>query len=255
LGFPGAALFLLSGQFHIAALIRRLVDYRYTLIDKRCKNFLPKNDNFFSMTDKEVRKVTRKILPGPLIVATHNPGKLKEISDLLRPFGIEPVSAGAAGLIEPQETEKTFAGNAALKARAASLASGMTSLADDSGLEVDALGGAPGVLSARWAGPGKDFRHAMARVEAELAERPGSDFSARFICALAAGWPDGVVQIFEGAVEGHLSFPPRGDRGFGYDPIFVPRGFSQTFGEMEPQMKHAMSHRAAAFRKFVESCF
>lgn len=199
--------------------------------------------------------MARKLVPGRLVAATHNPGKLIEISELMAPFGVAPVSAGALGLIEPEETENTFAGNALLKARAAADASGLPALADDSGLEVAALHGAPGVYSARWAGPAKDFRIAMKRVEAELAATGASDLSARFVCALALAWPDGHTEAFVGEVSGFLTFPPRGAKGFGYDPIFAPRGFSQTFGEMEPRMKHAMSHRADAFRKLVDACF
>jgi len=198
--------------------------------------------------------MARKLEPGRLVVATHNPGKLKEIKELLVPFGIAPLSALALGLPEPEESEETFIGNALLKARSAAAASGQPALADDSGLEVGALEGAPGVYSARWAGPKKDFGEAMRRVEAEIAARGAVDLSARFVCALALAWPDGHSEAFEGEVRGVLTFPPRGEKGFGYDPIFVPVGFSQTFAEMEPQMKHAMSHRAAAFRKLVDAC-
>jgi len=191
-----------------------------------------------------------------LVLATHNAGKVREISALLGPFGIQPVSAAALGLPSPEETETTFAGNAAIKARAAADGAGLPALADDSGLEVLALGGAPGVYSADWAeGPGgRDFARAMARVEAELEARGAADRRARFVCCLALAWPDGALETFTGTVAGALVFPPRGDRGFGYDPIFVADGETLTFGEMEPARKHAMSHRADAFAKLVAAC-
>ncbi|MBI1364499.1 MAG: RdgB/HAM1 family non-canonical purine NTP pyrophosphatase [Alphaproteobacteria bacterium] len=195
----------------------------------------------------------RKLAPGRLVVASHNAGKVREINELLKGRGVEAIAAGALGLKEPEETESTFAGNALLKARAAARASGLPALADDSGLEVAALGGAPGVYSARWAGEARDFRAAMARVEQELAG--AADRSARFVCALALAWPDGAEAVFEGEVRGALVFPPRGEQGFGYDPIFLPTGERETFGEMAPARKHAMSHRADAFRKLVEACF
>jgi len=191
---------------------------------------------------------------GPvLVVASHNPGKVREIRHLLEPFGIETKGAAELGLPEPEETGKTFAENAALKARASSKASGLPSLADDSGLSVTALDGAPGIYSARWAGDKKDFASAMARVERELKEKHAKDFSAKFVCALALAEPNGDTQIFEGEVKGHLVFPPRGTRGFGYDPIFVADGMNQTFGEIEPALKHSISHRARAFEKLVRS--
>ena len=199
--------------------------------------------------------MTRKLVPGRLVVASHNLGKVKEIKELLEPYGMDPVSAGELSLEEPEETEKTFSGNAALKARAAATGSGLPALADDSGLEVSSLSGAPGIYSARWAGPDKDFSKAMARVEAALAEIGAEDFSARFVCALCLAWPDGHEETFEGEVRGRLVFPPRGERGFGYDPVFLAEGESETFGEMEPARKHAMSHRADAFRKLTEACF
>ncbi|HVZ68002.1 MAG TPA: RdgB/HAM1 family non-canonical purine NTP pyrophosphatase [Rhizomicrobium sp.] len=186
-----------------------------------------------------------------LIVASHNPGKVREIGALLAPFGIAAKGAAELGLAEPEETETTFAGNAALKARAAAGASGLTALADDSGLSVAALGGAPGIYSARWAGETKDFSLAMQRVERELKEKGAADFSAKFICALALAEPGKEPEIFEGEVQGHLVFPPRGTHGFGYDPIFVADGMSKTFGEMDPAEKHAMSHRARAFAKLA----
>jgi XTP/dITP diphosphohydrolase len=188
-----------------------------------------------------------------LIVASHNPGKVREIKALLGPHGIEPVGAGDLHLPEPEETAATFAANAELKARAAADAGKHPALADDSGLWVDALGGDPGIYSARWAGPTKYFNLAMARVERELQEKKRRDFSAKFVCALSVAMPHGEVQTFEGEVHGHLTFPPRGNRGFGYDPIFIPMGWSQTFGEIDPIVKNAMSHRARAFEKLLHS--
>lgn len=196
---------------------------------------------------------TRQISPGKIVAATHNPGKLKELAALLEPLGFEVLSASETGLDEPEETEQTFEGNAGLKARAAALGAQMLALADDSGLSVDALGGAPGIYSARWAGPDKDFRVAMQKVEDALSAEAGPDGDvdrrARFVCVLSLAWPDGTTECFRGEVKGRLVWPPRGDRGFGYDPIFVAHGEEITFGEMEPEKKHAMSHRAAAFAK------
>jgi XTP/dITP diphosphohydrolase len=186
-----------------------------------------------------------------LVIASHNEGKVKEIAELFAPFGIETVPAASLGLAEPEETGKSFAENAALKALAAATASGLPALADDSGLEVAALGGAPGIHSARWAGEDRDFGIAMQRVAHELEAGGGKDRRARFTCALAVATPDGRVQVFEGQVSGALVWPPRGTRGFGYDPIFVPEGYSETFGEMEPWRKHAISHRARAFEKLI----
>lgn len=187
-----------------------------------------------------------------LIVASHNPGKVKEISALLTPFDIEAVSAGALNLPEPEETGDSFIDNAELKARAAASAAGEPALADDSGLVVPALNGSPGIYSARWAGPGKDFSVAMARVADELGDRKDAD--AHFVCALSLCWPDGHCETFEGKVFGHLTFPPRGNRGFGYDPIFVPTDHSVTFGEMDPSEKDRISHRADAFRQLTAAC-
>jgi XTP/dITP diphosphohydrolase len=186
-----------------------------------------------------------------LVVASHNPGKVAEIEELLAPFGIATVGAAALGLAEPEETGRTFEENAALKARIAAEASGLVALADDSGLVVPALGGAPGVYSARWAGPGKDFAAAMARVERELAD---GDRRAYFVAVLALACPDGEEALFRGEAHGHLEFPPRGTRGFGYDPIFVPDGYRQTFGEVDPALKHRIGHRARAFAKLGEVC-
>ena len=188
-----------------------------------------------------------------LVLATHNPGKVVEIADLVKPFGIEVVSAGELDLPEPEETETAFKGNARLKAHAAAKASGLPALADDSGLSVKALDGAPGIYSARWAGPTKDFGVAMDRVREELGDNPSRE--AMFICALTLAWPDGHDETFLGTITGALTFPAKGKHGFGYDPIFVPTGFSQTFGEMDPAKKHAMSHRAHAFEQLVAACF
>ncbi|WP_374515480.1 RdgB/HAM1 family non-canonical purine NTP pyrophosphatase [Brevundimonas sp.] len=183
-----------------------------------------------------------------LVAATHNPGKAREIEALLDGH-YAVVTAGDLNLPEPDETESTFAGNALLKARHAADRSGETALADDSGLSVAALGGAPGIFSARWAGPDKDFAFAMRRVEERLEETGSDDRRAWFTSALAVAWPDGPAVAVEGRVDGTLTFPPRGDRGFGYDPIFVPDGYSETFGEMDPALKDSISHRARAFAK------
>src|SRR5471032_209049 len=188
-----------------------------------------------------------------LVVASHNPGKVREIKALLGPHGIEPIGAGDLGLPEPDETETTFTGNAELKARAAALASGHFALADDSGLSVRALDGAPGIYSARWAGPTKDFRVAMTRIHDELRHKGLATSAAKFVCALCVAMPGGESQTFEGEVHGHLSFPPRGGHGFGYDPIFIADGMEQTFAEIDPAQKHVMSHRAKAFEKLLHS--
>jgi XTP/dITP diphosphohydrolase len=191
--------------------------------------------------------------PDRIVIASHNPGKVREIAALLEPHGVAVVSAAALGLPEPEETGASFAGNAELKARAAASASGLPALADDSGLCVAALAGAPGIYSARWAGPDKDFAVAMERIRRELGNNP--DRRAHFVCALALASPDGDLVAVEGTVHGSLTFPARGSRGFGYDPIFVPEGHRQTFGEMDPAAKHAISHRAHAFAKLVASLF
>jgi XTP/dITP diphosphohydrolase len=202
--------------------------------------------------------VSRKFFGKKLVAATHNAGKLREIDDLLRPFRVNCVSAASLGLPEPAETGQTFEANAELKALAAARGSGLIALADDSGLAVDALSGDPGILSARWAGPNKDFNAAMEKVEKYLrmhgAATP-AERTAQFVCALSLAWPDGHVDTFIGEVHGTLIWPPRGSKGFGYDPMFLPDGRSQTFGEMEPDEKHAISHRADAFRKLVDACF
>lgn len=187
-----------------------------------------------------------------LVLASHNPGKLAEIADLVRPFGLEVVSAGALGLPEPVEDAPDFIGNARIKALAAARASGLPALADDSGFCVAALDGRPGVLSARWAGATKDFAVAMARVNVELGE--AADRRAWFVAVLCLGWPDGHTESFEGRVDGTAVWPPRGTLGFGYDPMFVPLGGSETFGEMAPAAKHAVSHRARAFALLVAAC-
>ena len=195
----------------------------------------------------------RRFTDGKLVLATHNKGKAREIGDLLAPYHIEVVSAAELGLAEPEETGTTFIANAELKAKAAAEASGLPALADDSGLEVAALDGAPGIHSARWAGKERDFGAAMTKVEEALAG--AADRRANFTAALALCWPDGHCEIFEGFVHGRLVWPPRGDRGFGYDPVFVPNGHAITFGEMDPAKKHTMSHRADAFRQLVAACF
>ncbi len=187
-----------------------------------------------------------------LVIASHNPGKVEEITALLGPFGVETIAAGLLGIPEPEETGDSFEANAALKARAAAEASGLPALADDSGLVVPALGGAPGIYSARWAGPAKDFGAAMERIHREFGDK---DRGARFVAVLALAWPGGNAELFRGEVEGSLIWPPRGDRGFGYDPMFIPLGGNLTFGEIDPEEKHRISHRACAFAKLVEQCF
>lgn len=195
----------------------------------------------------------RRFRDARLVIASHNGGKVEEIARLLEPLGIATVPAAALGLEEPAETGTSFRANAALKARAAAAASGLPALADDSGLAVAALDGAPGIYSARWAGPGRDFAAAMERIHRELGG--SGDRRARFVAALALAWPDGHCETVDGRVDGVLAWPPRGTRGFGYDPIFVPLGHERTFGEMDPLQKHAMSHRADAFRKLAAACF
>ena len=197
--------------------------------------------------------MARRLAAARLIVASHNAGKVREIAALLEPRGIEAVGAAALGLAEPEETGETFIANAALKARAATDASGEPALADDSGLAVPALDGAPGIYSARWAGPAKDFRVAMDRIEAELAAcgQGTTGAAAYFVCALALAWPDGHCETVEGRVDGTLAFPPRGGHGFGYDPIFVPDGHARTFGEMPAAEKQPLTHRARAFEQLA----
>lgn len=196
----------------------------------------------------------RKLAPGKLVIASHNEGKVREIGELLAPYGIATVSAKALGLPEPEETGTTFVANAELKAQQAADLSGLPALADDSGLCVDALGGEPGIFSARWAETDgrRDFTEAMRRVEAAIAATgPAPSRDAHFVCALALAWPDGHVEWFEGRVDGTLVWPPRGDKGFGYDAMFQPLRGSETFGEIDPAAKHAISHRADAFRQLV----
>jgi XTP/dITP diphosphohydrolase len=191
-------------------------------------------------------------------VASHNPGKLHEIQELIAPFGVEALSGSKLGLVEPVETGTMFASNARLKSRAAANASDLPALGDDSGLCVDALDGAPGIFSARWGGPNRDFASAMARVECELKKRAADCFRLRrahFVSALCLSWPDGEDAIFEGRVFGTLVWPPRGGHGFGYDPMFLPDGETLTFGEMSSYRKYAISHRARAFKLFIGACF
>jgi XTP/dITP diphosphohydrolase len=195
--------------------------------------------------------MARPLTEKSLVVASHNPGKVREISALLAPFGLKIISAAELSLAAPVEDGATFAENAKIKALAAARASGLPALSDDSGLVVPALDGAPGIYSARWAGPSKDFTIAMRKVIDEVADR---DRSAHFICALALAWPDGALEHFEGRVDGALVWPMRGQGGFGYDPIFVAEGYDITFGEMDPDDKHAISHRAEAFKKFTAAC-
>jgi XTP/dITP diphosphohydrolase len=208
--------------------------------------------------------MNHRSLNGRLVIATHNPGKLREMRELLAPFGIEAVSAGELGLVEPEETGSSFRANARIKAEAAAAATGLAAFADDSGLAVDALGGAPGIHSARWAGPDKNFRRAMEKVEADVAARSAENRDARrahFVSALCVAWPDHHVEEFEARVDGVLVWPPRGDKGFGYDPMFLPDGHDRTFGEMSSDEKHGLppkgkglSHRARAFLKLAEAC-
>lgn len=195
----------------------------------------------------------RKLTEPKIVLATHNPGKVVEIKALLEPFGTDVVAAGDLGLPEPIEDAPDFIGNAKIKALASATASGMPALADDSGLCVNALGGEPGIYSARWAGPSKDFNIAMTRVADEMGDH--EDRSAYFVCALCLAWPDGHTEAFQGEVHGNLVWPARGDRGFGYDPMFIPTGFDITFGEMDPDKKHGMSHRHHAFVQLVDACF
>ena len=204
---------------------------------------------------RDVAAMALRLTPGARIVAaTHNPGKARELAALLD-GRFDVVAASELDLAEPEETEQTFAGNALVKARAAADASGLIALADDSGLSVRALDGAPGVYSARWAGPERDFRHAMALVERRLAETEQEDRAAWFTSALAVAWPEGPAVVVEGRVDGTLTFPPRGHKGFGYDPIFLPAGERRTFGEMDETEKGSLSHRARAFAKLKAALF
>ena len=198
----------------------------------------------------------RRFVESKLVIASHNAGKVQEISALLAPFGLNVLSAGDLGVAEPEETEDSFVANATVKALYSCQATGLPALADDSGLCVDALDGRPGVHTARYAerAPGlRDFAYAMAKLEAEMQGK--TDLRAHFSCVLALAWPDEPVEVFEGQVSGRLRFPPSGNRGFGFDPVFVPTGYDQTFGDMDPAEKHRLSHRAQAFDKLVQGCF
>jgi XTP/dITP diphosphohydrolase len=190
-----------------------------------------------------------------IVIATHNAGKARELAELFAIVGVETVSAAELGIDEPEETGKSFAENATLKAEAAAKSSGLPAVADDSGLEVSALGGAPGIHSARWGGPHKDFALAMERVNRELEASGSNDRTAKFVCVLAYARPNAETIATRGAIVGTLTWPPRGTRGFGYDPIFVPQGYDQTFGEMEPSLKDSISHRARAFEKLMQAAY
>ncbi len=230
-------------------------------------------DDSRRMTDKDPAEppiirppssVVRRPITGRLVIATHNPGKLAEMRELLAPYGIDAISAGELDLPEPDEDGMSFRDNARIKAEAAAKATGLPAFADDSGLVVDALDGAPGIHSARWAGPEKNFRRAMETIEVKLYERGATapeKRKAHFVSALCVAWPDGHVEDFEARVDGTLVWPPRGDKGFGYDPMFLPDGHARTFGEMSSDEKHGLpprgkglSHRARAFMKLAEAC-
>ena len=217
-----------------------------------------------SPSPAEPARASHRRLTGKVVIATHNPGKLAEMRDLLAPYGVTAVSAGELGLPEPEETGTTFAANARIKAQAAAMAARLPAFSDDSGLAVDTLGGEPGIHSARWAGPSKDFAQAMARIDALLRERGATapeQRRAHFVSALCLAWPDGHVEEFEARVHGTLVWPPRGERGFGYDPMFLPDGHVRTFGEMSAEEKHGLpphgmglSHRARAFVLLANAC-
>jgi XTP/dITP diphosphohydrolase len=197
--------------------------------------------------------MARQFAEAGLVIASHNPGKLREIAELLTPYDVTVQSAAELGLPEVKENGKTFLANAEIKAIAVAKATQLPALADDSGLVVAALDGAPGIRSARWAGAKRDFAPAIERVQREMGRK--KDRSAHFVCVLSLAWPDGHVESFEGRADGTIVFPPRGDKGFGYDPIFQPNGYSITYGEMEPAAKHSISHRADAFKKLIAACF
>ena len=197
--------------------------------------------------------MARPFIEKRLIIASHNPGKVREIRELLDPWAVEVVSASELNLPEPEETGSTFIENAKIKADSAASAAHIPALADDSGIEVHALDGAPGIYSARWGGPTKDFNIAMKRINDEIGAN--SNRRAQFVCALALTWPDGHSEVFEGTVYGSLVWPPRGNKGFGYDPMFLAGGDTETYGELDPVKKHANSHRAVAFRKLIDACF
>jgi XTP/dITP diphosphohydrolase len=217
-----------------------------------------------SPAERTTEPAAHQPISGRLVIATHNPGKLVEMRELLAVYGVGAVSAGELGLPEPEETGTSFRANARIKAQAAAHAAGQPAFADDSGLAVDALGGEPGIHSARWAGPAKDFAGAMARIDALLRERGATapaQRTAHFVSALCVAWPDGHLEEFEATVDGTLVWPPRGTKGFGYDPMFLPDGFAQTFGEMSSDDKHGLppkgrglSHRARAFLELAEAC-
>ena len=199
--------------------------------------------------------MTRQLTEPTLIVASHNEGKVREIRELLKVFAITVKSAGELDLPEPDETEETYTGNAILKAKAAAVASGMPALADDSGFELMAINKAPGLYSARWAGPDKDFGFAMNKVNDAFIASGSEDTHCRFVCALSIVWPDGHDETVEGIIDGDFVWPPRGENGFGYDPVFVLRGETKTFGEVDPEWKHSVSHRAKAFAQLLDRCF
>lgn len=199
--------------------------------------------------------MARQLLEDTLIVASHNEGKVREIAELLEPWALIVQSASGLGLAEPEETETTYKGNAALKALAAAQAASLPALADDSGFEVEAINNAPGLYSARWAGPKRDFSAAMEKVQKAVLASGHDDRRCRFVCALSLAWPDGHHETVEGRIEGEMVWPPRGDLGFGYDPIFQPLGHDKTFAEVDPAWKHSVSHRAVAFAALIERCF
>ena len=225
---------------------------------------LPRTKTWMAETSPAMMGTNHRRITGRLVIATHNPGKLAEMRDLLAPYGIDAISAGDLGLAEPDETAMTFRDNARIKAEAAAQAAGLPAFSDDSGLAVDALGGAPGIHSARWAGPDRNFQRAMAAVEEKLRERGATapaQRTAHFVSALCVAWPDRHVEEFEARIDGTLVWPPRGDKGFGYDPMFLPDGHTRTFGEMSSEEKHGLpphgqglSHRARAFLKLAEAC-
>jgi len=197
--------------------------------------------------------MARQFIGKKLIIASHNKGKVREIGELLAPFGVETISVAELGLPEPVEDGETFIANAEIKALASATKSGLPALSDDSGLEINALDGEPGIYSARWAGPTKDFAVAMTEINRQMVGK--KDRRANFTCALTLAWPDGHMESFEGKVFGSITWPMRGEKGFGYDPFFIPNGHQQTFAEMEPAAKHAMSHRADAFKQLIDACF
>ena len=199
--------------------------------------------------------MSRQLVENTLVLASHNNGKLREIRELLKPFALEVKSAGDLGLPEPDETETTYTGNAILKAKAAALASGYPALSDGSGFELIAINKAPGIYSARWAGPDKDFNLAMQKVYDGFKASGSDNRHCRFVCALSIVWPDGHDETVEGIIDGQFIWPPRGENGFGYDPVFQLDGYDQTFGEVDPEWKHSVSHRAKAFEQLLSRCF